>query len=234
MQRILFIVFRMFFEVIYYLIRFTHLGKEKYRDYEKMHALMQKGCRKAIRLGRVDLKVEGEENIPKKDGYIFYPNHQGMFDVLAFVSSSPRPFAFVIKKEAQNYPIVKQVINGTGSLPMDRKDLRQSIKVINEVTEQVKQGRNFVIFAEGTRSRQGNHVLEMKGGSFKAATNAKCPIVPCALIDSYRPFDEKGIKRITVTLKYLKPIEYDEYKDLKGQEIATLVRSRIVEAIGEE
>ena len=234
MQRILFIVFRMFFEVIYYLIRFSHLGKDKYRDYEKMHALMQKGCTKAIRLGRVDLNVEGLENLPKEDGYVFYPNHQGMFDVLAFVSSCPRPFGFILKKEAENYPIVKQVIKGTGSLPMDRKDLRQSIKVINTVTEEVKKGRNFIIFAEGTRSRQGNHVLQMKGGSFKAATNAKCPIVPCALIDSYRPFDEKGIKRLTVTLKYLKPITYDEYKDMKGQEIADLVRSRIVEAIGEE
>ena len=210
MQRILFIVFRMFFEVIYYVARFSYLGKEKHRDYEKMHYLMQKGCRKAVRLGRVTINVEGLENIPKEDGYIFYPNHQGMFDVLAFVSSTPRPFAFVIKKEAEKYPIVKQVIKGTNSLPMDRKDLRQSIKVINTVTEEVKKGRNFVIFAEGTRSRQGNHVLPMKGGSFKAATNAKCPIVPCALIDCFRPFDEKGIKKLSVTLKYLKPITYDE------------------------
>ena len=116
---------------------------------------------------------------------------------------------------------------------MDRKDLRQSVKVITDVSKQVKNGRNFIIFAEGTRSKLGNKMLEMKGGSFKAATTAKCPIVPCALIDSFKPFDEKGIKPIKVTLKYLKPIEYDEYKDLKTNEIAIMVKDRIEKAINE-
>ena len=60
------------------------------------------------------------------------------------------------------------------------------------MAEEVKKGRNFIIFPEGTRSRQGNHTLEFKGGSFKAAMKAKCPIVPCALIDSFIPFDENS------------------------------------------
>ena len=75
--------------------------------------------------------------------------------------------------------------------------------------------------------------MEFKGGSFKSAVKAKCPIVPCALIDSYKPFDEKSIAPVTVKLIYLKPICYEEYKQLKTPEIADLVKSRIEEAIKE-
>lgn len=234
MQRITFIVITMFAHAVLYFFQLCHLSKDKYVDYDNAHKMLQEACQRVSRKGRIDLDVAGLENIPKEDGYMFYPNHQGLFDVLVFLASCPRPFAFVIKKEASKIIVLKQVIKATGSLVMDRSDIRQSIKVINQVTEEVKQGRNFLIFAEGTRSKMGNKLNPMKGGSFKAATNSKCPIVPCALIDSYRPFDEKGIKKITVKLRYLTPIYYDEYKDLKGQELAELVKSRIEEAIEKE
>ena len=90
-----------------------------------------------------------------------------------------------------------------------------------------------MIFAEGTRSRQGNKLLEFKGGSFKSATKAKCPIVPCALIDSFKPFDEKSIRPVTVKLIYMPPIYYEEYKDMKTVEIAQEVRRRIERTITE-
>ena len=234
MQRIVWIIFRMFFEVIYYISRFNHFGKEKYRDYAKAHEVIASGAKRAIKVGRIIPKVEGVENIPEKDGFIFYPNHQGMFDVFMFYYSCRHPFAFVLKKEAAGLPIVKGVISATGSLAMDRSDLRQSVKVINEVSERVKNGSNFIIFAEGTRSRMGNKLLDFKGGSFKAATNACCPIIPVMLKDSFRPFDEKGIKKVEVTIKYLPPIQYEEYKNMKGQEIAKLVRERIQNELDKE
>ena len=71
----------------------------------------------------------------------------------------------------------------------------------------------------------------MKGGSFKSATKARCPIVPVALIDSFRPFDEKSIKPVTVHVYYLPPIPYEEYKDMNTTEIAETVKARIEEAI---
>ena len=74
---------------------------------------------------------------------------------------------------------------------------------------------------------------EFKPGSFKAAQKAKCPIVPCALINCFIPFDVQSIRRVTVKLIYLKPMYYEEYKDMKTVEIAAEVKRRIVEAIAE-
>ena len=95
------------------------------------------------------------------------------------------------------------------------------------MAEEVKEGKNFLIFAEGTRCKMGNRLLEFKGGSFKSAVKAKCPIVPCALIDSFKPFDEKSIRPVTVKLIYMPPIYYEEYKNMKTVEIAQEVKRRI-------
>ena len=107
------------------------------------------------------------------------------------------------------------------------------MRVINQVAEEVKGGRNYIIFAEGHRSKNGNKLLEFKGGSFKAAQKAKCPIVPCALINSFIPFDENSIRPVTVKLIYLKPMYYEEYQHMKSNEIAAEVKRRIEEAIAQ-
>lgn len=226
-MRIALMVIRLFLKAPYYLFKIWYCGVSKKISYEESFQVIKKVTKKANHAGRVEIKVHGLENIPDQDGFIFFPNHQGMFDVLVFLDSCPRPFSFVAKKEASNIILLKQVIRALGAYPMDREDLKQSMKVINAVAEDVKNGKNFLIFPEGTRSRMGNKLLEFKGGSFKSATKVKCPIVPCALIDSFKPFDENNIHPVAVTVIYMKPIYYDEYKGMKTVEIAEEVKKRI-------
>ena len=234
MRRIMMMVVRLFLKAPYYFLRICWFAKSKKATYEDAYFYLKKVTRSANRAGRVRVVAKGTENIPKENGFVFFPNHQGLFDVLVFLESSPVPFAFVMKKEVSNVILLKQVAQALGSLTIDREDIRQSMQVIKTMTEQVKQGKNFLIFAEGTRSRKGNEMNDLKGGSFKSAVRAKCPIVPCALIDCFKPFDEKSIKPVTVTVRYLKPMLYEEYKDMKTVEIAAEVRRRIEAAIAEE
>lgn len=232
-MRIVLMVLRLFFVAPYYLFRIWWCGKSKKISFEETFDFIKMVTKKANHAGRVTIESYGIENIPEKDGFIFYPNHQGLFDVLVFLESCPRPFAFVIKKEASNIVLLKQVTRALGSYAMDREDIRQSMQIINKVSEDVKKGKNFIIFPEGTRSRKGNELLDFKGGSFKSATKAKCPIVPCALIDSFIPFDENSIRPVTVKLIYLPPMYYDEYKDMKTVEIAAEVKKRIEAVIAQ-
>lgn len=208
-------------------------AKKYHGDYVPGFKISKYIAKRAIWGGNIKLEVHGLENIPEKDGFIFYPNHQGLFDSLTFFASSPKPFAAVIKKEAKDIILLKQVLQATGSLAMDREDIRQSMQVIGQVAEEVKAGRNYLIFPEGHRSHEGNKVQEFKPGSFKAAQKAKCPIVPCALINCFIPFDRQSIKRVTVKLIYLKPMYYEEYQGMKTVEIAEEVKRRIVEAIAQ-
>ena len=212
--------------------KLCHYAKhtDRYPEAEK-YAHISKIFNHAIDAGNVELVVTGLEHIPQEGGFMFYGNHQGMFDIVALAATCKRPIAAVLKKELKNAPLLKQIIACTKSFAMDRADVRQSLGVIQNVVEEVKAGRHYLIFPEGTRSKTGNQMGEFHGGSFRCALKAKCPILPVAFIDCYKVLDQKGSAPLTVQMHYLKPIPYEEYKDLKTTELAELVKSRIAAAI---
>ena len=164
----------------------SHVDKYTEEEHYKMLSFI---VRRANKGGKVTIDVHGQENIPSENGFMFFPNHQGLYDVLAILEACPRPFSVVAKKEVEHIQFLKQVFACMKVYTLDRDDVRQAMKVIADVSKEVMSGRNYVIFAEGTRSKEGNEVQEFKGGSFKAATKAKCPIVPCLLYTSPSPRD---------------------------------------------
>ena len=214
--------------------KLCHYAKHtnEYPEQEKWDHI-HKILKYAVSAGNLDLVVTGLENFPEQDGFMLYGNHQGMFDVVAIAATCKRPLGCVLKKELANVPLLKQITACTKSFPMDREDVRQSLTVINSVIEEVKKGRNYLIFPEGTRSKQGNTMGEFHGGSFRCAVKAKCPIVPIAFVDSFKVLDQKGSKRLTVQIHYLKPIEHEEFAGRNATEVAAMVKGRIQEKLDE-
>lgn len=194
--------------------------EEKYRHIQHILQL-------ALKSGNVDFRLRGKENIPQENGFMMYANHQGMFDVIAIGATCDNPLAVVMKKELKDVPLLKQILQCTNSFAMDREDVRQSLTVIQAVIQEVKKGRNYLIFPEGTRSKNGNTMGEFHGGSFRCAIKAKCPIVPVAFVDSFRVLDQKGSKPLTVHMSYLEPIPYEEYAGMNTTDLAALVKGRI-------
>lgn len=228
MKRILMMVFRNILLVPYMWIKLCYHAShvDKYTE-EEHYKMLRYITYRANKGGNVIIDVHGQENIPKENGFMFFPNHQGMYDVLAIIDACPKPFSVVAKKEVANVPFLKQVFACMKAYMLDREDVRQAMEVIVNVTKEVKKGRNYLIFAEGTRSKKGNQIQDFKGGSFKSATKARCPIVPVALIDSFKPFDTNSITPVTVQVHFLEPLLYEEYKDMKTNEIAETVKERI-------
>lgn len=232
MKRILLMVFRNFFFVPFGWIKLCWYAShvDNYTE-EQRYAMLKYIVKRANWGGNITIDSHGVEKLPKENGFMFYPNHQGLYDVLAIVEACPVPLSVVAKKEVADVPFLKQVFACMKAFIIDREDIKQSMQVIINVTKEVKAGRNYLIFAEGTRSKKGNHPQEFKGGSFKAAMKAKCPIVPVALIDSFKSFDTGSIKKLTVQVHFLDPITYEEYKDMKSTEIAAEVKRRIENTI---
>lgn len=232
MKRILIMVLRNLLFVPWWAWQLLWYSRDNdHHTEEERYALLKKITLNANKGGRVKIESDGQENLPEKNGFILYPNHQGLFDVLSLIESCEKPLSVVMKKEVKDIPFLKQVRKVMKAKAMDREDIKQSLTVITEVTKEVCEGRNYIIFPEGTRSRNGNKLLDFKGGSFKAATRAKCPIVPVALIDSFLPFDSHSIKPVTVQVHYLPPLYYEDYKGMKTTEIAALVKERIEKKI---
>ena len=234
MKRILYMLIKNLIYLPRFITRLYRYTKntENYTE-EQRYELLKEIVEKANRGGNVKLEVTGQEHIPEK-GFMLFPNHQGMYDMLAVIATCPHPVFIVAKKEVEKVPVLKQALACMNVFYMDREDVRQSMKVIMNVAKEVKQGKNYAIFPEGTRSKKGNVLGEFKAGSFKAATMAKCPIVPVAFINAFKPFDTNSIEPVTVQIHYLEPISYEEYKDMKTTEIAQEVNKRIEQKIEEQ
>lgn len=234
MRRIALMVFRCFFKAPWWWFHIWKLGRpgDSHTEQER-YDYLRRVVKKVNYAGRVDVTGSGTENLPKENGFILFPNHQGMFDMLAIIDTCPNPVTVVIKKEAAGIFLVKQVMELLHGISIDRKDIRGAKAIIDQMSEEVKSGRNYVIFAEGTRSRDGNQILEFKAGTFKSAVNAGCPIIPVALINSFCPFDVSSIKREKVQVHYLEPLYPNQYMDMKTREIAHLVHDQIQKKIDE-
>ena len=233
MKRIARMVLRLLPFIPYWAARLLIYAHSQVGTDESRHRFLKHIAVKANRAGRVKVVSSGQENLPAEPGYMLYPNHQGLYDSLAFFESDPHPFAPVMKKEVANTILLKQVRQCVHGLTLDREDVKSAMRTIRAVSEEVKKGRNYLIFSEGTRSRQGNQTLEFKGGSFKAAFYAQCPIVPVALVDCFKPFDVNSTEPVTIQIHYLPAIPYEEYRGKKTVEVAALVRAKIDEKIRE-
>ena len=153
MKRILLMVIKLLGHVPAWFWRICSFAKdteEQRYSIEEKYNYIREIAIKANKAGRVTIVSSGEENLPEEDGYILYPNHQGMFDVLAFLETMKRPFSLVFKQEVKDIILLKQIREALHYIPMDRSDLKQSMKVILEAAKRVKAGEAWtdVIVAE--------------------------------------------------------------------------------------
>ena len=158
---------------------------EKYSAEERYE--LARHCIRLMKVtGGIHTKAYGQENLPKEGGYMMYPNHQGKYDALGIVYTHRKPCSIVMDKAKSNTILVKEFIDLLEGKRLDKKDVRQALTIINEVSEDVKNGKCYILFPEGGYDfNNRNHVCDFKAGSFKIALKTKAPIIPVALIDSY-------------------------------------------------
>ncbi len=179
-----------------------------------------------IKMTKSKLMVEGVNNIPLKDGMLFVVNHQGSLDGFVLLAASPVLISAVGKIESNKIPFMNVWYNNLDVILFDRSSVKDSVAMVQKLTQRLERGHNMVIFPEGTRS-YGNVMGEFKAGALKGAINAKVPIVPVALIDSFKALDDPKAKRVTIKVRYLQPIHHEEYQPMTIQQLADEVRSRI-------
>ena len=183
---------------------------------------------------QVDLTVFGLENLPKDRNYCMVCNHMSAFDPIPFIVNCPTPISFVGKKELMKAPFVETAMKAIEGEFIDRDDLRQSLKVMLRVEDDLKKGeKSWMIFPEGTRIRdQLLPVGEFHHGTFRPATKANVPIIPAAIYGSFRVFKKKPqYKRYPVFISILKPIMPEDYASLNTAEIAQLTHDLIQKEI---
>lgn len=234
MNRIAYLFSRRFYKVPWMFYQIISAGNSRKYTVEQRYKKVRNVCIQVNDYAHVKITCTGIENLPKENGYILTPNHQGLYDSILVINTHKKPLSLIMRKDLSNVPLLKQVIKAVDGKTIDRDNSRQGMKIIYEMSDEIIKGRNFLIFPEGTRNRNGNVTGNFKGGSFKSAVRAKAPIVPVALIDSFKPFDIKDTGEVNVQIHYLDPLYYDDYKDMRTSEIASIIKARIMNKIEKE
>lgn len=183
---------------------------------------------------RVDYQIKGYEHILNQEKpFVLYVNHYSNFDPLVLVALSKRPISFVAKRETLKFPLVGKSIKILDSVTIDRDDLRSQVEAFEKTIEQIKLGRDVVIFPEGTRNRRKDNVIgEFKPGSFKLSYRTGATIIPCALYGTTRPLDIKvRLKKYPLWLTFFKPIEKEEYLQYNTVSLAPKIHKLVSDEV---
>lgn len=216
--------------VVYYICKAHYIDRhgERYSE-EERYKMARKCIRIMMRNGRIETESFGQELLPEEGGYVMYSNHQGKYDTLGIMISHPKPCTIVMDADRSTLPITNSFIDLVQGQRLDKSNMKSQLKTILEIADEVKSGRRYIIFPEGGYEHNRNNLQEFKPGSFKCATRSRAPIVPVAIIDSYKPFGVNSLRRVKTQVHFLAPIFFEEYAQLTTREIAELVKSRIAE-----
>ncbi|WP_373898628.1 lysophospholipid acyltransferase family protein [Haloimpatiens sp. FM7315] len=183
-------------------------------------------------LKKSQTKVEaiGLCNIPKEP-CVFVCNHQAIFDGFVLISNINKLTGFIAKKEITKLPLIRSWLSAIHSVFIDRNNIREGMKAINQGVQNIKDGYSLVIFPEGTRSLSSK-MGEFKRGSMKLATKAKVPIVPITLDGTYRVL-EVGNKVTGHKIKMVvhKPIYLDSLTELEKKNLSDNLHDLIESAL---
>ena len=155
------------------------------------------------------LEIDGAENIDPNRSYVVVANHLSALDIMACLLAVPLPIRFLAKKELFRVPVLAQGMRMVGIIEVDRQARGAVHSEVNRQSrELIEKGRSLIIYAEGTRPRNGV-MKPFKKGAFTMAISSGLPVLPLSIHGSYEawppgtPLVRGGV--ITVVLD--KPVE---------------------------
>jgi 1-acyl-sn-glycerol-3-phosphate acyltransferase len=121
----------------------------------------------------------GEENLPPAGPVLIASQHQSAYDTLVWLTLLPRP-TYVMKRELVKIPLFGPLTPLAGMILVDRAGGAAALRgLLAETRRAVAEGRQIVIFPEGTRTRPGERRALQPGVAAMAAA-ARLPVVPVA------------------------------------------------------
>ena len=202
-------------------------NKDEYPLEERYNFVKTKANNVLNKILRVKLDVKGLEKLNKDETYLFISNHQGMLDPVCLIDILKKPAIFVSKKEVMKLPIVGKIDYIIDAIFLDRESPRDALNMVRDCKKHLNEGRNVVIFAEGTRSKDEQvSIHSYKPGAFKCAYGTGCKIVPVVIDKAYIPLSTK-IKNTDkiIKIRFLDPIASDEYEKLNTTDLALKVEN---------
>ena len=178
-------------------------------DSPAIESVIRWWARSWLKVTRTTMEVAGEENVDPDRTYVVVSNHLSTIDIFANFLCVPVPIRFLAKRELFSVPVLGGAMRAIGIIEVDRDRHGASVQnKLNDDTEEALQHRHSImVYAEGTRSRDGK-LRPFKKGAFAIAVNNQLPILPVTIQGARESWPPGGMVRgghVRVVIS--KPIE---------------------------
>jgi len=174
------------------------------------------------------VKITGRENITPDKTFVIVCNHQSMLDIPVIFRTFLN-FKWVAKSSLFKIPVIGWNMWLNRSIKIERSSTKSQRRMLNKCAEHIRNGSSVMVFAEGTRSRNGE-LRKFKEGAFVIALQEKVDIAPMVIDGSHKALPEKGIipknsQKIYVNI--LPPVSYESFKDMNASQLSEHIHAII-------
>jgi len=183
----------------------------------------------------VRVEALGREAIDKGSRYVFMANHLSFVDGPMLYRLIPQYVRIILKKSIFRIPVLGPGMRFVGFVPVDRKGVRGGRQSIDAAARLMRErGYSYLIFPEGTRSRDGRTRTFRRGGFF-LAIEAGAPIVPISVAGTYElmPKGSMFARSGPVRVRFHPPISSLGYGPANMGELMDRVKAAIESGLAE-
>jgi 1-acyl-sn-glycerol-3-phosphate acyltransferase len=140
------------------------------------HALIGRWARQMF--GALGVRIEPSAPVPR-GARLIVANHVSWLDIMALHASCPQA-RFVAMAEVRQWPGVAGLVEGAGTIYLQRRRKRDLLRVVREMAEALRAGEPVAVFPEGVVS-DGRGVPRFHANLLQAAIDAGVAVQPVAL-----------------------------------------------------
>ncbi len=172
------------------------------------------------------LRVEGRWPA-QGGGFVVVANHQSILDIL-LLSHVPHEMKWIAKEELFRVPWVGWMLRMSGDIGLRRGERDSGLEALGKARAHHARGVPVMIFAEGTRSRDGR-LLPFKSGAFRLAIEAGVPVLPIAVngTGAGMPKGSPWVRPCEAWARILEPVPTAGLRPEEANKLRDEVRRRI-------
>jgi 1-acyl-sn-glycerol-3-phosphate acyltransferase len=127
----------------------------------------------------IRVSVSGLEHLPAHGPALLASEHQSAFDTLIWMTLLARP-SYVVKHELTRIPLFGPLLAPAGMIPVDREAGAAALRgLLGQARQARQEGRQIIIFPQGTRVEPGQRV-RLQPGIAAIAAHLDLPVTPVA------------------------------------------------------
>ena len=203
-------------------------------DIDSLYRVVMWILRTGLRAGGIRVEASGQQNVPAGVSCIYLANHVSNLDPPVLFPVLPGRSAALLKKSLMRIPFLGTAMRLGKFVPVERGRSRDAAKKsVSAAISALHSGLHILIFAEGTRSKDGR-LAPFKRGPFYMAMETGAPIIPIVISGTERMMRKHsaaitpGVARVQM-LAPIVPAQYATRDDL-----IKAVRAAMIAALPEE